>query len=177
MCGFSSNQSAMIHKVRRGQHGNQRESNIRNGECAVVPGGKMTQQEFAAKSQEIESIMKENGAEKAAPVVTTMFSVEQGIMGPVMDVEILVPLNKEIPVHNGYMWKSRFLLTNAVKLHHVGHPSALQNSVNELNAYISGHHLAPITSGYNVTVKEPKTPLEMDVMEIDVYVGVNPNSL
>lgn len=139
--------------------------------------GKMTQQEFAAKSQEIEGIMKENGAEKTAPVVTTTFSVEPGIIGPVMDVEILIPLNKEIQVPGGYAWKSRFLLTNAVKLHHVGHPSALQNSVNELNTYISEHHLVPITSGYNVTVKEPKTPLEMDAMEIDVYVGISPNML
>ena len=139
--------------------------------------GRMTQQEFTAKAQEIERILQEHGVEKAAPIVTTTFSVEQGAMGPIMDAEILVPLNKEIPVPSGYVWKPRFLLTNAVKLHHVGHPSALQNSVNELNTYISEHHLVPITSGYNVTVKEPKTPLEMDVMEIDVYVGVNPNSL
>jgi len=94
-----------------------------------------------------------------------------------MDAEILVPLNKEIPVPSGYVWKPQFLLTNAVKLHHVGHPSALQNSINELNAYITQHQLVPITSGYNVTVKEARTPLDLDAMEIDIYVGVNPNSL
>lgn len=139
--------------------------------------GEMTQQEFAAKSQEIESIMKEYGTQKAGPVVTTTFRVEQGAMGPVMDAELLVPLDKEIPVPSGYVWKPRFLLTNAVKLHHVGHPSALQNSINELNAYITQHQLVPITSGYNVTVKEARTPLELDTMEIDVYVGISPNVL
>jgi len=139
--------------------------------------GRMTQQEFTAKAQEIERILQEHGAQKAAPVITTTFSVEQGAMGPIMDAEILVPLNKEIPVPSGYVWKPQFLLTNAVKLHHVGHPSALQNSINELNAYITQHQLVPITSGYNVTVKEARTPLDLDAMEIDIYVGVNPNSL
>ena len=139
--------------------------------------GRMTQQEFTAKAQEIERILQEHGVQKAAPIVTTTFSVEQGVMGPIMDAEILVPLNKEIPVPSGYVWKPQFLLTNAVKLHHVGKPAMLQNSVNELNAYITQHRLVPITSGYNVTVKEAKTPLELDTMEIDVYVGVSPNVL
>lgn len=139
--------------------------------------GRMTQQEFTEKAQQIERILQEHGAQKAAPVVTTTFSIEQGAMGPIMDAEILVPLNKEIPVPSGYVWKPQFLLTNAVKLHHVGNPAMLQNSVNELNAYITQHRLVPITSGYNVTVKEAKTPLELDTMEIDVYVGVSPNVL
>ena len=138
---------------------------------------KMTQQEFAAKSQEIERILKESGAIKAAPVVTTTYAVEQGAMGPVMDVELLLPLDQEIRAPEGYTWKPHFLLTNAVKLHHVGHPSRLQNSINELNAYIREHRLVPITSGYNVTVKEAKTPLELDTMEVDVYVGISPNVL
>lgn len=55
--------------------------------------GKVTQQEFAAKSQEIERIMQEAGAEKAGPVVTTTFAIEHGTMGPVMDVEILIPMH------------------------------------------------------------------------------------
>lgn len=139
--------------------------------------GKMTQQELAAKSQEIERILKESGAKKAAPVVTTTYAVEQGTMGPVMDVELLLPLDREIRVPEGYIWKPHFLLTNALRLHHVGHPSQLQNSINELNTYIQMHCLIPITTGYNVTLKEAKTPLELDKMEVDVYVGINPNLL
>ena len=139
--------------------------------------GKMIQQEFAAKSQEIERIMKKAGAEKAFPVVTTTYVIEQGAMSPVMDVEILVSLDREISVPDGYTWKPRFLLTNAVKLCHIGHPAELQNSINQLNSYIAEHHLIPITSGYNVAVKDAKTPLELNDMEIHVYVGVSPNIL
>lgn len=139
--------------------------------------GKMTQQEFAAKSQELERIILEAGAAKAAPVVTTTFAIEQGSMGPVMDVEILIPLDKQIQAPAGYTFKPHFLLTNAVVVHHVGHPSKLQDSVNALNVYMQEHHLIPISSGYNVTVKEAKTPMELDQMEVKVYVGVSPNLL
>lgn len=139
--------------------------------------GKMTQQEFAAKSKEFERIMQDAGAKKAAPAVTTTFAVEQGPTGPMMDVEILIPLDKQIQAPAGYTFKPRFLLANAVMVHHTGHPSKLQESVNALNAYITEHQLVPITSGYNVTLKEAKTPLELDKMEVCVYVGVSPNLL
>lgn len=138
---------------------------------------KMTQQELSAKSQEIEKLLTDTGAKKVAPTVTTTFSVEQGVTGPVMDVEILLSIDKEIPLPDGYIWKSHFLLTNALMIKHVGNPGALQNTVNELNTYILEHQLVPISTGYNVTVKEAKTPLEIDQMEVDIYVGISPNIL
>ena len=53
----------------------------------------------------------------------------------------------------------------------------MQNSINEFNAYITEHRIASITVGYNVTAKEAKTPLEIDSMEVDIYVGISPNLL
>ena len=49
--------------------------------------------------------------------------------------------------------------------------------VNELNNYIVSNGLVPITTGYNVTVKEAKDPSEIDSMEVDIYVGISPNKL
>ena len=126
---------------------------------------------------EIEKLLTETGTNKAAPATTTTFSVEQGISEPVMDIEILIPLDREIVPPTGYIWKPRILLTNALMIQHIGNPSTLQNTVNELNAYIVEHQLVPITTGYNVTVKEAKTPLELDSMEVDIYVGISPNLL
>lgn len=138
---------------------------------------KMTQQELQAKSQEIEKLLQNSGAQRSAPAVTTTYSVEQGAGGTVMDIEFLVPLDREITAPNGYVWKPHFLLTNALRIRHIGNPATLQNSINELNAYITERRLVPITTGYNVTVKEAKTPQELDNMEIDVYVGISPNLL
>ena len=78
---------------------------------------------------------------------------------------------------SGYAWKPHFLLTNALVVRHEGNPAGLQASANALNAYIMEHQLTPITVGYNVTVKEAKTPLELDEMIVEIYVGVSPNSL
>ncbi|MDR1329151.1 MAG: AraC family transcriptional regulator, partial [Oscillospiraceae bacterium] len=60
---------------------------------------------------------------------------------------------------------------------HTGNPAGIQSTVNELLAYIQQNGLQPITSGYNVTVKEAKTPLEVDEMVVDIYLGISPNIL
>lgn len=138
---------------------------------------KMTQQELQSKAQEIEKLLSETGAMKVAPTVTTTFSVEQGLTGPVMDIEILLPLDREIDLPTGYTWKPHFLLTNALMIRHIGNPATLQNSANELHAYIVANQMVPISSGYNVTVKEAKMPLEIDNMEVDIYIGISPNLL
>ncbi len=139
--------------------------------------GKMTQAEIMEKSKEMDELMKAAGASKTAPVATTTFAIEQSARGPIMDVEILIPLDKSFALPSGYVWKPHFLLTNALMIQHIGNPSTLQNSVNELNAYMMEHRLVPISTGYNVTVKEAKTPSEMDNMEVDIYVGISPNLL
>lgn len=109
--------------------------------------------------------------------MTTTFSVEQGPNGAILDMEILIPLNHEIQVPPGYAWKPDFLLTNALLVKHVGNPAGLQECIQELNQFILEHGLVPISTGYNVTVREAKTPLELDSMEVDIYVSVSPNKL
>lgn len=138
---------------------------------------KMTQQELAAKSREIEELLQRSGAKRTANPVTATFAVEQGLQGPVMDIELLLPLDREIALPEGYVWKPYFLLTNAVVVRHIGNPATMQMTVNAINEYIAEHHLTPITPGYNVTVKEAKSPLELDEMIVDIYVGISPNVL
>lgn len=136
--------------------------------------GKMTQQELVAKSQEIDQLMKANGVSKAAPTATTTFSVEPG---GIMDIEVLIPLDKTFNVPGGFAIKPKILITNALMIKHRGHPSGLENTVNALNNYIISNHLVPITTGYNVTVKDANTPLGIDNMEVEIYVGISPNIL
>lgn len=44
---------------------------------------------------------------------------------------------------------------------------------NELVGYINQNKLTPITSLYNVTVNEPKSPADIDSMVVDMYIGVS----
>ena len=138
---------------------------------------KMTQQQLQIKAQEIEAIISTAGTTRDGHTVTTTFSIEQQATGAILDTEILVPLDREITAPEGYNFKPHFLLTNAVMIKHIGHPSRLQQTIDELNAYIAACGLIPITSGYNVTVKEIMSIAEIDKMEINVYVGISPNIL
>lgn len=137
----------------------------------------MTQKEVVEKSREIEELIKREGAERIAPVMSTTYAVRENAGDSLMDIEILVPLNKRINFPVGYQWKERLFVTNAVLIKHKGHPAGLQNTFDILNEYMQKNQLTPITGAYNVTVKEAKNPMEVNDMEIDIYVGISPNVL
>ncbi len=138
---------------------------------------KLTQQQMAMKIKELDEKLREKGVKRTANPVTTTYSVEEGIHGPIMDVEFLLPLDQKVTLPEGCVWKSHFLLTNALVARHTGNPDNIQLTINALNAYMAEQHLIPITSGYNVTVKGAKTSLELNEMIVDIYVGINPNIL
>ncbi len=138
---------------------------------------KMTQVEMSDIMNDIGKILKNNNAIKNGAVTTSTFSIEVINNQQIMDIEILVPIDKEINLPKGYIFKKKFSLTNAVKISHYGNPALMQNAINELNAYITENNLVPITSGYNVTVKEPISQADIDNMIVDIYVGISPNIL
>lgn len=135
----------------------------------------MTQQEIPVEMKRLGDYIKEKGAEKNGPVITSTFGVEQNGLEQVLDMEILVPLNKEIDSQKEYKFKKSFYLTNALKATHFGSPAMLQNTYNDLNRYIQEKCVQPITTAYNVTIKEITDPSNMDEVVVDVYVGINPN--
>ncbi|SFX96332.1 AraC family transcriptional regulator [Ruminococcus sp. XPD3002] len=134
--------------------------------------GKVTQQQLSVIMNEINTIIQEKGASKTGPNVSATFAVEMEGGQPVMDVEILVPVDREISLPSGYKFKPLFRLCDAVKIRHEGNPAMLQNSVNELMGYVRNNGLTPITPGYNVTIKEPTGPSDADGLIVDMYVGV-----
>lgn len=139
--------------------------------------GKVTQQQMQQVVKEMEQIISENSAEKNGFSVTATFAIESNGSQPIMDIEVLIPLNKEIRVPSDYKFKPIFRLNNAVKIRHKGNPAMLQNSANELMKYIADHKLTPITTGYNVTVQEPTDPNDIDSLIVDMYVGISDNIL
>lgn len=139
--------------------------------------GKVTQQQLAQIANKIDEMIRSNKAEKSGPNVSATFAVEMSNGKPLLDVEVLVPINKVITVVDGYVFKPIFCLKNAVKVRHNGNPTGLQNTANELMAYIRQKGLTPITAGYNVIVREATNQLDVDNMIVDIYVGVTDNIL
>jgi effector-binding domain-containing protein len=135
---------------------------------------KITQQEMPVEMQKLSKFITEKGAQKSGPMITATFAMEQNNFGQFLDIEILVPLDKEIEATGEYTFKKQFLLTNALKATHTGNPALLQNTYNLINSYIIANKLQPITASYNVTVKDVIDPSKIDELVIDIYVGLNP---
>jgi phosphoheptose isomerase len=63
----------------------------------------MTQQEIQQTLADMGNVIKSFGANKNGSLVTTTFGIEQTPTGPVLDMEILVPLDKEVTIQEPYM--------------------------------------------------------------------------
>lgn len=135
--------------------------------------GKATQPQMAKIMQELEQIIKENHARKNGPTVSATYAIENEEVQPIMDIEVLIPLDKEIRVPANYIFKPMFQLTNAVKIRHIGNPTMLQNSANELMKYIYEKQLKPVTAGYYVIVQEPGSQKDVERLVVDIYVGIS----
>jgi effector-binding domain-containing protein len=136
---------------------------------------KMTQNQFLESMNNISLFMKENSVKKNGYIVTSTFSIENTNNQQIMDIEILIPIDKEIVSVNEYKFKKIFKLTNAVKIRHDGKSNLITQSGELLMKYISDNGLTPITTGYNVTIKEPISAI--DDIVVDIYIGITENIL
>ncbi|MGN0606778.1 MAG: AraC family transcriptional regulator [Oscillospiraceae bacterium] len=138
---------------------------------------KMTQQEVNDVMNNLGTFIQNNGLIQSGCVTTTTFSVENADVSQLMDIEILCPVDKVCEVPQGFKFKPEFRLSNAAKITHKGNPANMQESVNKLISYLNQNKLTPVTSLYNVTVNEPKTPMDIENMVVDMYIGVTDNIL
>ncbi|NLP47072.1 MAG: AraC family transcriptional regulator [Epulopiscium sp.] len=136
--------------------------------------GKMTQQQMQEEMVEIGQVLQDLGVQKNGPVMTATYAVEQMDNKQVMDIELLIPMNRDIKLPKEYTFKPIIKIMNALCIRHEGHPARLQDTINRLNAYILEHNKQVITAAYNVTVKNAESQEELNDMIIDIYVGCSP---
>lgn len=134
--------------------------------------GKVGNEQLQQINVQMEQLIKESGAEKKGYPITVTYGVE----GNLMDIEILVPLDKKIDSKDTkFVFKDKLKILHALKAVHTGNPAGLQNTCNELNEYMTKNQMVPVTAGYNITRKVDM--LDINNSEIDIYVGINPNIL
>jgi len=138
---------------------------------------KMTQPEIQQEMMKIGQYFQEKGIKKNGPVVTATFAVEQVEGQPLLDMEILVPMDKQVDLDGEYRLKKVFHLVNAVYARHEGNPNFLQTTLNEMVKYSKDQGLRQITAAYNVNVRELKPGDSLEEMVVDVYIGVDPSTL
>ena len=138
---------------------------------------KMTQPEVQQEMIRIGQYLKEKGIKKNGPVVTATFAMEQVEGQPLLDMETLVPMDKQVDLGGEYRLKKVFHLVNAVYARHEGNPNLLQNTLNQVVQYMRDHGLRQITTAYNVNVKELRSGESPESMVVDVYIGLDPSTL
>jgi len=102
---------------------------------------KMLSTEINEEMIKISKLFAANGIKKAGPIVTTTFAV---LENNVLDMEILVPMDKIFELPNEYKFKPKFKLTNAIYARHCGNPAFLQEVCNEMVEFISRNGLQQI---------------------------------
>ena len=133
--------------------------------------GKVGQAELEAISRDMQNVITMHGAKPVGSAITATFAMENGML----DIEILVPIDRPLEGVGKYTYKERLHIVNAVVAVYKGHPAGLQEAAEKLNQYMIDNQLQPITVGYNVTKRMDM--LAPENTEIEVYVGINPNIL
>lgn len=137
--------------------------------------GKITQQELENKPQEMGEIIIQNGATKIGPYLLATHGVEPGLLSLLLDVELLIPIDRLFEPPEEYAILDFFCLNDALKITHKGPQTSIESTLNELSQYISGHHLVPTSPVYSVLQENAFLSFGTVAMEVDLYVSVKSN--
>lgn len=102
-----------------------------------------------------------------------IFSVEEEVSEPdvsIVNVELLIPVNRNFRSSSRYVFKPVFRLENAVLAKYCGQFDKLDDAHRKLREYLICNRMQPITKVYYVL-----RSLREDNGVIDMFVGVNGN--
>lgn len=134
----------------------------------------MTESQVQEEIIRIYKLLSNYGVKKNGSMVTTTFSMENlnGIQH--LDMEILVPIDKEFDVSNEYTFKKAFKITNAIHLIHGQETVTLQESVECIQEFIKSNKLVPITPIYYVYQEDITSACGLN---FELFIGISPNLL
>lgn len=138
---------------------------------------KMTQEEIQAEIIKIGSFLDQQRVNKNGPIVTATFGLEYENGQPLLDMEILVPLDRAIQAEAPYTFKNVFHLVHAIHSRYTGNMALLQNAYNEMLDYVNRNNLHQITVAYNAQTNELVQGQPGSDMTVDIYIGINPSKL
>lgn len=136
----------------------------------IAQSGRFSVAEFQKALSEMVNAYKDFAVGNGEFMITTTKSLEVINGEQIMEVEFLLPVSYRIPVEGPYIFKSKLKLSNALYAK-VTDLTKLQDTLNQVNQYILDNKMQPITSAYLVQTKQDNKP------SIEVYIGINPNSL
>jgi len=127
--------------------------------------------ELHGYAEKMLAYFESHGAKKVGGSVSATYAVD----GDMMDIEVYIPVDKEIPSSEEFVFKPKLYLCNCIKVNHKGNPQLLEETINKLNDYIENHNLTPISACFTVTLKEITNPSDAELFEMDAYISISPN--
>ena len=119
-----------------------------------------------------EELMNKHEVKKNGDVVTATREIEMREGQPVMNLEVFIPIDKEIVTSGDFGFMKEFKIENALKIRIEGNIQQAEAAMQKLVEYMESNELQASTPAYMVTVKGATTPMEIDEMITDIYVGV-----
>lgn len=137
---------------------------------------KMPDSEINREITKLTQFLEEKGAYKKGPMITAIHSetIENG--QHILDMEILIPVDRIIPLPAIYNFKKVFHLVSAVSARNKGNLENLESTYLTLQKYIEDNGLQQITAAYLVHRNDEETMVGGGPI-IDIYIGVNPSVL
>lgn len=137
---------------------------------------KMDSNQVNSEIIKIAKFLDSNGINKNGPMITATFGEEVVDGKHIVDMEILVPIDRKVSLPKPYVFKELFHLVHAVYARNVGDIKNLEKMYYDLQKYIEDNLLQRITAVYLVHVNDEYV-MHGEIPIIDVYIGVNPSIL
>lgn len=131
--------------------------------------GFVTQEQLPSVGENMDAYIRSVGARRVANPITAIYDMQ----GAEIDICMVLPIDKAIESTSSYTFKKYIKIANAVVASYKGDQAGMNDVANQLNQYMIRKGLEPLTVAYNVT----KNNFTETDMEVDMYVGVNPNVL
>jgi effector-binding domain-containing protein len=128
--------------------------------------GLHTPQEMRVMTTELKQYIENNGAVKAGSTITATYSLDKET--GISDVQILFPVDKEIPSFEKFLFVSEINVSDCIMARHKGNPQLVPSTFESLASrakQLGGQIKTPV---YNVIVVEP-TLADMSSFEIEIY--------
>jgi len=114
--------------------------------------------------------VESHGAKKLNGCISATYAV----VDDVMDIEVGMPIDNEIPSTDEYIFKPVFSLVNCAKVSHNDSALHLQETIGKINKFVLEQALKPSTACFIVIHNEMTEP--NDVMNADIYIPINISS-
>jgi effector-binding domain-containing protein len=133
---------------------------------------KILQEAIPDELVNIERFIDDAGLKKRGPVITTVSALDYENGAQLIELEIVIPVDRRFTPRQGYEFREDFRIPNAVCVRFRDRPERLQLAYQAAQTAMRDKGLKPVGSFYNVYVEHEIGGRIRENVDIDVYLPV-----